>query len=254
MKLKLNKPHEKIAISGHTGLIGSKASGLFRNNEVSFIPFSFRELSKNEVRDLVNAFVNQGCKTILLLSWPGSSTEDYRNSAQNYSCKNAIRLIIEEAVEKGLRVVATGTILEFSPIRSSYTDSKAELREEISEHIEAGRVTWARPHFVFEPHKWPTFVRSEAVEIENDAPRDFIAADDVADAFFRIISNGLVGEIEICSGTLRKPSELLESLGIQFRVQDSKMDLLPAPRLPNSDLISSGWMAMRTTAIFDPNA
>jgi nucleoside-diphosphate-sugar epimerase len=145
----------------------------------------------------------------------------------------------------------------FADPESNYSIAKHRARQIFLEDIKSRQISWIRPHFVFNGKDWPKFIYSDAIQplvINDDSPRDFIHIKDVALGINKVLENNLMGEIDIGSGILKRPSDLCKALGLKFSTAGTRHE----PTQPNTKagaanplvLFRTGWQPRYTEKIF----
>ena len=212
-----------IGVSGSRGFLGQALCKLAASVNLRIVPISLRSgMHREEVGKRLEALVDQGVTDLVHLAWPASSTVDYKYSAENETAGLLAVDTAEFCLEKGLRFYGLGSAVENCIPETKYSKSKASTLKALRKQISDGLITWLRPHYVFDESSWPLFLRESiqtgSVVIQNDSPRDYIHIDDVSSGTIASIKNGLVGEVDIASGKLTRPSELLSALSLDFSI------------------------------------
>ncbi len=212
-----------IGLSGASGLLGSA----FRKElPPEIMVADTLEVSKLDIRDIQPTIVRMaamGIDTFLHLAWPASSYDgNYRTSMANFSALEKTLAIGRACKSAGITFLGIGSTLDRFPLPGNfYSLTKFVARQVFLEDIENKRIAWVRPFHVFDGKSWPAFIHSPkegVVEILNDLPRDFIHVSDVASGLVAVLENRLLGQVDILSGTLRRPSDLCRAMLIPFKV------------------------------------
>jgi len=242
-----------IALTGANGFIGRHLVNLMSLNGSEHKRLSFRQHDYAEILRQMRNLKAEGVTNFLNLGWPASSTHDYKNSEENANASKLSLQLAEACVETGIRFFGVGSPAELWPGDSEYAKRKSESREEVRHLIEANKVTWLRPHLVFDSASWPKLVRDAASGIEvlirDNSRQNFIHVEDVASGIYAAVMHGLSGEVDILSGKPIRPSELLEALGYRFRLAPDISKERDAILWKNDLLFQTGWRAMRTEEI-----
>ena len=119
--------------------------------------------------------------------------------------------------------VGTGTVIDDQTVGDPYVAAKSALRRDLAAAIDAGKVTWLRPHYVFDPAEPSPAVLRDAVAARDAGrpsssrrPRlthDFVHAADVGRAVVATVEHGLTGLVDVGSGRLRTVQALVEAIG-----------------------------------------
>ena len=170
--------------------------------------------------------VTDACEpdVVLHLAWVASSTPGYRNHPDNPRWRRATADWAALCLDRSIWFVGTGTVAEVdSPGADAYTAAKVGIWSDLRPHIDEDRMTWLRPHFVFDPH----LGRPEAMAEINRAiaqdrtpelrsplaAHDFIHVEDVASAIALVISEGFRGLVPVGSGRLHSVAQLARAAG-----------------------------------------
>lgn len=216
-----------IAVSGSSGLIGSAFHEL-KSPRLSIVATAkFSHIAVSSIEGEIQRLANLGVESLLHLAWPaGSRGADYSSSRSNFLALEQT-LVVKRACQKygvGFVGVGTGVDKQLSSA-TEYSLAKFAAREIFLDDILSKKISWVRPFFVFDSKSWPRFVHdsdSAPIIIKDDSPRDFIHLKDVATGFQRVLLDGILGEIDLGTGILRRPSDLCRVLGKDFTVLDEK--------------------------------
>jgi nucleoside-diphosphate-sugar epimerase len=246
-----------LGVSGARGLLGQALCKLFASANVQVVPISLRSgMHREEVGERLQTLVELGISNFVHLAWPASSTNGYKHAAEN---KGAGLLAVDTAelcIQKGLRFYGLGSVAENHVSETPYSQSKVNTRKALQDQISNGRIAWLRPHYLFDNGSWPLFLRESSqtgsVLLQDDTPRDFIHIDDVSGGIAASIENGLVGEVDIASGKLTRPSELLSALGLGFSIlQDHNEVQTEVEAVDISKLLNVSWYPNLTLSILE---
>ena len=215
-----------IAISGASGLFGSAFLSKYSENLQVTKSLKLKTIADADIYKEIESISASGTQTFLHLAWPASSAkENYRFSEENFDALRKTVLLKEACFRMGINFVGIGTVLDKVGMADNhYQLAKFSCRQMFRHEIEEERITWVRPHYVFNDDSWPNFLHSDEslpVTIHNNSPRDFIHLDDVISGLFLILQKQMFGEIDLGSGWLTKPSELCEVFGKEFIVEHS---------------------------------
>lgn len=245
-------------MSGSYGLLGSAFRKQLSAELVIAETLSASALDVGDIQHLIAKMADKGVDTFLHLAWPASSYDgDYRTSASNFSALEKTLAIGRACQSLGITFVGIGSALDESPVhQNSYSLTKFVARQIYLEDIEKGRITWVRPFYVFDGQTWPAFIhkpKEGVVEILDDSPRDFIHVSDVASGLIAVLQNRLLGQVDILSGTLRRPSDLCRAMLIPFKVvSEAKQDEVTGNfgSESHSSELPKSWKAVATANFF----
>ncbi len=236
-----------IGISGASGLFGSAFLRKLPENIVVTKVLSLREVSTLEICDFVEELSTLRTETFLHLAWPASSSKNnYRISRDNFEVLRKTIILAEACLINSIKFVGIGSAVDYiSKFENYYQMSKFVCREVLRPQIEEKLITWIRPHYVFDNKSWPQFLFPEnllPVIIQDDSPREYIHLDDVISALYVIIQHQLMGQIDIGSGFLTRPSELCRALGKKFEIHgDSKTIYDNSAKTDMNSLLLNLW-------------
>lgn len=253
----------KIGVSGLSGLVGKELART-RSLHIELVPsVPFSRISLDSVDAEIGRLAALGVQGFLHLAWPAATSRDgdYKTSQKNFEALEKTIAVRQACEKRGVRFFGTGTGIDrFADPKSNYSIAKHKARQIFLEDINSGQISWIRPHFVFNGKDWPKFIYSDAIQpivINDDSPRDFIHIKDVALGIKKVLENKLMGEIDIGSGILRRPSDLCKALGLKFSTAGTHH--VPRPnnteaRAANSLILcQTGWQAKYTEKIFGEN-
>jgi nucleoside-diphosphate-sugar epimerase len=246
-------------MSGSGGLLGTA----FSKARIEGISISktlgTANLPLEEIEIEFSRFGSQGIETFLHLGWPASSyPNNYRESKANFVALEKTLAIRRACEREGINFVGIGSVLDKTPsVENLYSLTKYVAREVLSDDIERGLITWVRPFFIFDEQGWPRFAhapKEDEIEVLNDSPRDFIHLDDVIAGLAAVIREEIRGEVDLGSGVLRRPSELVAALGhrpiVRTNIRETASTVSSAAASPNSHLAGM-WQAKKTTEFFE---
>ena len=246
-----------IAISGASGLFGSAFLSKYSENLQVTKSLKLKTLADADIYKEIESISASGTQTFLHLAWPASSAkENYRFSEENFDALRKTVLLKEACFRMGINFVGIGTVLDKVGMADNhYQLAKFSCRQMFRHEIEEERITWVRPHYVFNDDSWPNFLHSDEslpVTINNNSPRDFIHLDDVISGLFFILQKQMFGEIDLGSGWLTKPSELCEAFGKEFIIEHSETDGVQLEASPTANphpRLSQHWAPTKTHAL-----
>ena len=249
-----------VLITGATGLIGRHTMAAWPE---SLDPVVVR----HTLDDLLGPGVFAGLvrdlapDVVLHLAWTASSTPGYRSSPANAAWHAASLDAARACLELGSRFVGTGTVVDDQPHGDAYAAAKSRLRADLAAAIDAGEVTWLRPHYVFDPDGPSPAVLREAVAARTagrpvalstpTAAHDFVHAADVGRAVVAAVLDGLTGVVDVGSGRLRTVQALVEAAGATW---ESAAPAASGPqgsgRADVAALLRTGWLPSDTEDFF----
>lgn len=223
-----------VAISGSSGLFGAAfLAKLPKELQISGL-LKLKSLTTSEIYKEVEKLAATGTKTFLHLAWPASSSVgNYRSSEENFHVLRKTIILEEACFVSGISFIGVGSVLDkVSAIKNYYHLTKFVCRQMLNSQIHNESIAWVRPYYVFNTDSWPQFIhenKSLPVRILDNSPRDFIHLDDVITGLFAIIQHGILGEIDLGSGLMTKPSELCDALEKKYQIESE----------PPGDMIAS---------------
>ena len=249
-----------IAVSGSSGLIGSTFQQLTGPPLSIIATAKFSHIAVSSIEVEIQRLANLGVESLLHLAWPaGSQGADYRFSRSNFVALEQT-LFVKRACQKygvGFVGVGTGVDKQLTPA-TEYSLAKFAAREIFLEDILSERISWVRPFFVFDSKSWPRFVHDsefDPIVIKDDSPRDFIHLEDVATGFLQVMLDRIMGEIDLGTGVLRRPSDLCRALGKDFIVTDDKgysdSALKAYPQASRHPILGVSWSPSQTMNFFN---
>lgn len=247
-----------IGVSGLGGRLGSAFSkGMLEGLSIAQT-ISATNLPIEEVNLEFSRLSSQGVETFLHLGWPASTySGNYRESKTNFVALEKTLAICRACVREGIHFIGVGSVMDkFPEIENIYSITKFVAREVLSDDIERGLITWVRPYFIFDELEWPRFAHAEVggdVEILDNSPKDFIHLDDVAAGLEVVIRERIRGEVDLGSGVLRRPAELVTALGhrpiVKPTPQEDPLSMSSWTASLNSSLAGM-WHAKKTAEFF----
>lgn len=244
-----------IALTGSAGLIGRSVEQKLQMGGIRTTHLSLRKDRLNELPAKLDSFKQSGGTKVLNLAWIASSTVGYRESQENFDCLSASLLLARHCYERRIKFYGVGSIAEEFPNVSRYSLSKKMLRYELQGYIHSGAAAWLRPFYVFAPGTWPTYLRSgEVTLVRDNRLRDFIHVEDVANAIALSLEANLTGDIDIGSGIMRTPSQLLAASRLEYRLVSPDEEQILHRRPDLGVLQSVGWKSVETDQFFGKEA
>jgi nucleoside-diphosphate-sugar epimerase len=249
-----------VLITGSTGLIGRHTMAAWpRSLGVSVVVHARHDLLAPGVfGDLIRDVAPD---VVLHLAWSASSTPGYRSSPANEAWHVASLEAARTCLTLGSRFVGVGSVVDDQPDGDAYTASKYTLRTDLRAAIDAGDVTWLRPHYVFDPDEPSPAVLRDAVAARAAgrpvvlttpaATHDFVHAADVGRAVVASVVHRLTGLVDIGSGRLRTVQALVEACGATWTT--SAQPPGPAQEGRRADvaaLRATGWLPTETEGYF----
>lgn len=206
--------------------------------------------------------------TVVHLAWAPTGMSNYQHASSNTEWCSATQEFIQECMEHGTWVIATGSAVDgqrSSSTSTPYSEAKRKLRAYAESCIRSGvRITWVRPQYVVSlADSRPSVVRASLLAKGGSpfAPRnpdealDFIEVRDVATAFRTILYENLMGQVYVGSGRLHTVRELLTAASARrdsIRPALSTDIAVPSPESP-ATLLAHGWAPTHTESLFGGN-
>jgi nucleoside-diphosphate-sugar epimerase len=254
----------RVLISGADGFIGGRCVPLLRAAGAEVLPVEDVVPGIDLLGPGATEAVTDACHpdVVLHLAWVASSTVGYRNHPDNPRWRRVTAHWAEACLDRSIWFVGTGTVAEVdSPGDDAYTAAKVGIWSDLRQHINKDRMTWLRPHYVFDP----VLGRPEAMAEINSAiaqdrapelrsplaAHDFIHVADVAAAIPLVISEGFRGLVPVGSGRLHSVAQLARAAGA--RGYESAGPPGQADTLHTADitkLAGSGWRPRWTEEYF----
>lgn len=202
--------------------------------------------------------------TIVHLAWSASGTPGYRDHDDNWRWADSTLQAAGLAAGRGIRFIATGTAVDDVAADDAYSRAKAQLRDALSAHIDAGELTWLRPFYVFDESPGddrapsPAVLRAalaakaagEPAQLASpDASHDFIHAIDTGTAIRTVVGADLTGAIDLGSGATTSVADLVEAYGCTWVRSGT-----PSSAAANdgaaevAELMAAGWTPAATRA------
>lgn len=196
---------------------------------------------------------------VVHLAWCASGTPGYRDSDDNEKWLATTVEIARLCVDREIALFCTGSVVDDSLQSDSYARSKRALRKELAADIDAGRITWLRPHYVFDPDAGrPSVIAHARAAAENGRPvrlasptseHDFVHASDVGSAIALAVGQGLRGVVEIGCGRTRTVGDLVSAMGLAW-VPGQPTPVAATPPARIDALLAAGWSADLTQEFF----
>jgi nucleoside-diphosphate-sugar epimerase len=257
----------RVLVLGLSGLIGSHLGK--SDIKVEYIGASSRcDLEDlNSIDTIISEAQELMCDSLLHLAWDSNSSIDYDRRPSHNDWVKYSSILIHRAIEKKIRVYATGTGLENDEFfsASQYLTAKKRLHADIQSEISKGNVTWLQPYFILSPmfHR-PRILAEYLKDPINFEPKqpmsrhDYIFVDDVGLAIDKIIEHQIQGVVEIGAGVLRTNHELINSIRFHdenyksYSVAKPIFQSYPENRPADTTKLSSiGWVPVTTSIFFD---
>lgn len=234
---------KRVLLTGATGLIGKYAIEplIQAGFEVFALSSEIQSTKENinwvkanllELNEIKEVFEQIKPQYLLHFAW-NTTPPDYLESPLNFDwMDSSIEMLKQFKSNGGKRAIFAGTCFEYrfsnellkenSPLEpvSTYAKCKNRLREEASEYcfqngIEFG---WGRIFYVYGEREHPQRLFPKAIETLSkdkefivyggESVRDYMFAQDIAEAFVKFLDSDLTGEMNICSGKPAKISDI----------------------------------------------
>lgn len=233
-------------------MIGSSLRQALRTIGVETHDISFRDIIHSGSANL--KFLEElKLDALIHLAWTASSTQNYLDSQDNFSCAKATVELAKVQLNCGGGFIAFGSVLDAGLGESAYAKSKTWTRDALSEAIDAHSMTWLRPYFVFSRGRWPNFLKfannQSDVQLRDNFPREYVALDDVVNAILFVLEHRIGGLVDVGPGYKTSPLALLSAFGVVGHVQGSSDAQINIPLSDSSQLRSVGWSASKTDEI-----
>lgn len=255
----------RFLLTGATGLIGTQVSAAWQPRHGDLLPSSpsidgIDLLAPGGAEQLLQHYRPDA---VVHLAWCASGRSDYRHSDDN---RRWLRATVE--LERACRAQNVDLALTGTPLDSAgapgdaYSAAKSELLRIFTEDVRAGRLTWLRPFYVFDPDAGRPRLVEQAVAartagsvltLETPAvQQDFIHAADVGSGIALALAEGLTGPVDIATGRLRRVDALVHCLGVQTRAANQTVGSRFQAGVPAdpSALLGLGWRPTRTEEFF----
>jgi nucleoside-diphosphate-sugar epimerase len=254
----------RVLISGAEGLIGRYCLPLLRASDAHVLPVEQVVPGVDLLTPGALEAVVDACEpdVVLHLAWVASSTSGYRNHPDNPRWLQATAEWAGLCMDRSVWFVGTGTVAEVDPPGvDAYTAAKVGIWGRLAFDVEDNRMTWLRPHYVFDPHVG----RPEAMAEINSAiaghrtpalrspqsAHDFIHVRDVASAVALVIGEGMRGLVPVGSGRLHTVAELARAAGAPgFEHAEAPRRADPLHTADTTRLTESGWRPRWTEEYF----
>lgn len=250
---------DRVLITGSTGLIGRWTKAAWPA-ELKAEVLDHREHDLTDAAEFVAVVRDSRPDVLLHLAWCASGTPGYRSSADNARWAASTLSAARFCLDRGIRFVGTGTVVDEGHPTDPYAIAKQELRTRLEPAIADGTIAWLRPFYVFDPEAGrPALVEASraaaaaggAVELRSAGSfHDFIHAADVGTAVVAALAHGLTGRIDIGSGQQRSVREMATACGARVADLDRQPDRDSSGVADTSLLRSTGWTPARTDQFF----
>jgi len=203
-------------------------------------------------------------EVVVHLAWAASGTPAYRTSPDNPRWVAATAELAAGCLERGIRFVGTGTAVETETADPAdlYATAKHEIRQRLAVDIDAGRIAWIQPFYVFDPEVGRPAVVADALRARAAgasvvlrspySAHDFVHAADVGRAVVTCVRAGLTGQLPVGSGRLHRVGDLITALGVPWEAGEA-----PATTVSHAEaaadirlLITAGWQPSSTEEFF----
>lgn len=242
----------RVGITGSSGLIGSVTSKALISQGIDVLNVSFREVAKLDQAQTIDYIRGLNLGPIIHTAWPASSTHDYLQSQENFSCALATERLARAQLQLDGYLIAFGSVLDSGSDSHSapYSRAKSMARELLNTSEFAQTVSWLRPYFVFSQGRWPNFLKTATPDcvtsLKDNSPREYIELSDIVTAVLTVLRYRLTGIVDIGSGFKRSPLQLLSALGLKGKLIDSQHLTLDIAISDASLLRSHGWTPSET--------
>jgi len=250
-------------ITGGTGLLGSE---VIRHWEAAdgLIVEPGPQGARPDLRDpeTILALVRRiRPDRVLHLAWVASRTPAYREDPTNAAWVEATTVLAEECVSLGIAFAGTGTVAETGRGTDAYSAAKAGLRERLTPLIDAGMITWLKPHYVFSIEaRRPALVRAALAAIASGEPvhldtpleeHDFIEVSDVGRAVLNTLRGDLRGCVPIGSGRTHSALQFAEAMGAKVAPDSGAPATIGSTAAADiRRLLATGWVPSATREFF----
>jgi nucleoside-diphosphate-sugar epimerase len=254
----------RILITGGSGLIGSRVLPLINAAGLRYI------LLEDAVSDWDmlapgapgRILARTQPSAVLHLAWVASGTPGYRRHADNGRWAVATAELALGCLDRGSWFIGTGTVaeLEQEP-QDDYTEAKSWIFRTLEPEIAEGRVTWLRPHYVFDPKSRRPEVMAEVMSAISDgrapdlrdpgASHDFIHVDDAAAGIVAAMATGMRGLVPLGSGTNHTVAQLARASGATGVDDISPEESRDRFTADTHRLADVGWYPRWTKEYFD---
>ena len=201
---------------------------------------------------------------VVHLAWVASGTPGYRTSPDNERWVHATAALTTACLDRGIRFVGTGTVIEsgMPDPDDLYATAKHTIRQRLAADIDAGRITWIQPFYVFDPEAGRPALVADAIRARDSgtlvalrspySEHDFVHARDVGTAIVASVRAGLVGQIPVGSGRLHRVCDVASALGATWKESaGSSTTVSHAERAADTGkLRAAGWRPTSTEEFF----
>lgn len=252
-------------MSGATGLIGSSVLEAWSATDTELVTVGRSEVDILDPGALATFVKRMAPDSVLHLAWSAGGTAGYREAPENDQWVTISREVATVCLDSGIRFIGTGTVLDDAEDREDgsdrYARSKRTLRAELGDALAAGRVTWLRPFYVFDPQRHrPGVLRAARDASTTDQPvrllspdsaHDFVHVSDVARAIEAVVTHEVKGVVDIGSGTTHRVADLVTRAGYAWVPADSTEDPEHDDRTAHLEpLVTTGWAPTHTERFF----
>lgn len=250
-------------ITGATGLVGSWVRRAWTADDGPVVTVDHR--ADDLLRPGAPAQIVRRVRParVVHLAWTASGTPGYRTSTDHAAWVAATLELVAAADDMGARIWATGTVVDADPEATDpYSAAKRELRAALSDSVDARRLGWLRPFYVFDPDaRRPALVADTVAARESGVPvvlrtphatHDFVHAADVGSAVVTAVRHDLLGVIEIGSGTTHSIAEVVAALGAAWEGgEPAESGVTHHAQVADSQVLrAAGWRPRSTEEFF----
>lgn len=227
---------KKVLLTGATGLIGQYILEPLLNAGFEVFAISTKQqkyikgvnwiqLNLLEIEKIENAIKNINAEYLIHLAWD-TTPGVYLESEDNYKwVKSSLELLKQFKNQGGKRAVFAGTCFEYEfqdePLsetetkinpKSIYAKCKNELNMAASDFAKNNDISfaWGRIFYVYGANEqkerlFPYIIENlisdkEVIIATGDLLKDYMFADDTAEAFVKLLESKVTGCVNICSG------------------------------------------------------
>ena len=258
-----------LLITGAGGFIGSHLGTVLAEQPISnydIVAWDRRSMGDLLLQQNRERVLNtERPQAVLHLAWSSTDSDYYQEDPSNALWGQASSSFLSECLHRGIRFMAIGSAADLPgdpAFDSPYSTAKRRFRMAFEKVQESGEVTWLRPQYIvsFEDER-PRVVRAYLQTQPEDtftmdrpeAELDFIHVVDVASGIRVAVENGVVGVVELGSGSLHSVSELIAAAERWYSdsAVTSQHSSRPRPSFNGSAVLAQlGWRPARTQALF----
>ncbi len=261
---------KRILVTGATGFIGKHVTALM--DEQSEKDLDFIAWDRLSMGDLLQDSNRQfeleklAPHVVLHLAWSTTANDHYHEGSSHAVWTEESLKFMNECLRRKIWFIATGSAVDAKDDKTSatpYACAKRELRSVVEASQELGNVTLLRPQYIVSiederPRVVREYLRSrskETFELSNPSVElDFIHVSDVASGIKVVIDNGVMGTVDLGSGSLHKVSELISAVEISRSGRSiNTVPINPSSRTSatrSEALIGLGWTPIHTHKLF----